>query len=185
RSELAITDDSTKNKELFRDGANLAVIIISDANESPFNTGAVYENDPANLLKYLTAKWPNKITTFSSIVVKTNDTTCLYDKTSSNESYGKAYEFLSNTTDGIIGSVCEKDYSSQLKIIGQSIKDKISSFKLSCNPVDADKSGLVDFSITDSQNLSLSNYSISKNIVSFSNDLAVGIYKLVYTCIDE
>lgn len=179
-------NDITKNAELFRDGASLAVVIVSDADESPFiNGGAVASNDPVNLLALLKEKWPQKLATFHSIVVKSDDVNCLYDKNSMNEGYGKTYEYLSKQTSGIVGSVCELDYSSQLRIMGQDIKDKVNSIKLSCAPVDSDKDGMLNFSLKDSQGQSVTNLNINADVVSIMEYLAVGKYSLEYTCVDQ
>lgn len=178
-------NDATKNAELFRDGASLAVVVVSDADETPFNSGAVAANDPANLLALLKNKWSQKLVTFHSIIVKSGDSNCLNDRTSDNEGYGKTYEYLSQQTSGIVGSVCELDYSSQLRIMGQDIKDKVNSIKLSCAPVDSDKDGMLNFSLKDSQGQAVTNLNINGDVVSIMEYLAVGKYSLEYTCVDQ
>jgi hypothetical protein len=117
--------------------------------------------------------------------VKSDDVNCLYDKASDNEGYGKTYEYLSKQTSGIVGSVCELDYSSQLRIMGQDIKDKVNSIKLSCAPVDSDKDGMLNFSLKDSQGQAVTNLNINGDVVSIMEYLAVGKYSLEYTCVDQ
>ena len=158
---------------------------MSDADETPFNSGAVAANDPANLLALLKNKWSQKLVTFHSIIVKSGDSNCLNDRTSDNEGYSKTYEYLSQQTSGIVGSVCELDYSSQLRIMGQDIKDKVNSIKLSCAPVDSDKDGRLNFSLKDSQGQAVTNLNINGDVVSIMEYLAVGKYSLEYTCVDQ
>ena len=58
-----------------------------------------------------------------------------------NEAYGKSYESLSALTGGIIGSVCEANYGSQLSEMGKGVCDLTKSYSLECLPVDKDGNG--------------------------------------------
>lgn len=186
RAGLPNNQDPTRNTELFREGASLAVVIVTDADETPFDSGLIPENDPLNLLAYIKERWPQKVATFHSIIVQSGDMDCLKDKTNTNEneSYGVSYETLSRETSGIVGTVCAVDYTGQLKIIGQNIKDKVNSIKLECAPVDSDKDGKVNVAIKDSASNILNNYNVENDVVSFTDYLAVGKYSMEYTCID-
>lgn len=184
------TASNIPNGALFRADANLAVVFVSDANETPLDGNFGVKNNPNNLLALIKDNWPNKIAAFHSIVVKTNDSECLANKLSfngivnSNESYGKYYEYISNETLGIIGNVCEADYSSQLKVMGLNIREKVMSIDLKCAPVDSDKDGKINFSLKDSAGNLVSGVTISGSKAVLSTPLEVGTYSVVYSCVD-
>jgi hypothetical protein len=184
RTDLHEKLDTTHNRLLFRKGASLAIIIVSDADETGPRGELSDYNQPEKLLSYLGTKWPQKVVTVHSIIVKSDDRDCLNYPKSINEAYGKAYEFLSRETLGIVGSVCEPDYSGQLKIMGQDITDKVNSIKLACAPVDASNDGLVDFSLKDTQGTQVEDYLLMTNLVHLPESLPPGKYELDYTCRD-
>lgn len=184
RTELSEDLDTTHNRELFRQDASLAVVVVSDADETPFENVISDYNNPEKLLSYMKEKWPQKVASIHSIIVKSDDKVCLEDPLSKNESYGKAYEFLSKATSGIVGSVCEADYSGQLKIMGLDIKDKVNSIKLTCAPVDSDNDMVINFSLKNSQGVQITNFKLSTDLVMLPEDLPPGSYDLEYSCVD-
>ncbi len=182
RTELPEKQDTTFNRKLFREDASLAIVVVSDADETSASNNLSAYNRPENLLLYIRQKWPQKVLTIHSIIVKSDDISCLEYPQSINEAYGKAYEFLSRQTSGIIGSVCESDYAGQLKIMGQDIKDKVKSIPLNCSPADANNDGRIDFSLKNSQGIQITDYTLASNIVMLPDYLPPGRYELEYTC---
>lgn len=73
----------------------------------------------------------------NSIVVKTDDATCLasQDAQGTKAHYGRKYEELSNITGGGIGSICDTDYYNNLNFFNTVINDSLASMPLECNPV--------------------------------------------------
>lgn len=179
------------NAALVRSDAALAIIVVSDADE----TGSTAQNNPDNLHQYITKKYPGKSFKFHSLIVKNGDSACLNNKstitTSSgssyvnqNEGYGAAYTKLSQKTSGIIGSVCQADYGNQLQAIGQSTVEQVKQTTLDCEPVDRDNNGYADIEIRNAKTNSLiSNYVVKGLQITFDQPLATGSYNVSYLCV--
>ena len=75
--------------------------------------------------------------TANSIIVKPGDTACmnLQDSTGSKSHYGTKYNELSMLTGGGVGSICDSDFSTNLKYFKDRIMNSMASMKLDCNPV--------------------------------------------------
>lgn len=183
-------DSNDKNYGFIRSGAALSVILVTDADEtvSQFTySGDVNsfteKNHPENLLKFIQTKFPGKGFKFNSIIVRENDKKCLDFPDSINEAYGLNYQKLTNMTSGVLGNVCESDYSGQLTVIGDSTADNVKVVALDCEPVDSDKNGAVNLVVKDQNNLELKNYTLKGRVLTFDRALAVGNYKFSYTCL--
>lgn len=189
-----LSDNNISNRQLLRDAATLAVIFVTDADESPTSGTATERNKGENLKNYIrTQLGSSKRFSFHSIIVKQNDNTCLTDKstfalngknyTNGNEAFGTAYAGLSKDTGGLIGSVCESDYGTQLKEIGKLVADSVKTANLSCTPLDLDKDGIPDVKATGPMGENLMISSIKDSIVTFMNDLPLGNTSIEYTCL--
>lgn len=178
--------EDSRSRKLLRAGAAFSVVIVSDANETPFEDSygrpiVTLKNKPVQLIKYLEKKWPNKPYQFHSIVVKTNDQECL-DK-NGNELYGEAYIYLSHLTKGIVGSVCEDDYGSQLKVMGEKVQELVGSVLLECAPVDANHDGVVDVKVTSESGDSIEVLKIEGKSLFFKKNLPAGKVQVLYQCL--
>lgn len=181
------------NSALIRANSALSIIVVTDGNES----STTAQNQPSYLLNLVTQTYPGKSFKFHSIIVKTNDSACLYDRSAgtlsngssfynSNEKYGTSYTALTQQTNGIIGSVCEQDYGSQLSEIGKSTSEQVKQTTLDCAPVDADKNGFADIEIRNAQtNALITNYTVSGLQINFDQPLAPGQYSLTYICVKK
>ena len=181
---------SDANAALIRQNSALSIIVVTDADE----TGSTTQNNPDNLHKYITTKYPGKSFKFHSIIVRKGDVNCANDKSkvvkagvtheNINEGYGVIYSKLSEKTSGIIGSVCQADYGNQLSMIGQSTSQQVKQATLDCAPADRDNNGYADIEIRNAQTNSLiSNYVVNGVQISFDQPLAAGSYNISYTCI--
>lgn len=180
--ERSLTAGSV-NSTFFRSGAALSVIVVSDANESPFSRLNI-RNNPANLLSFVSTTFPNKAFSFHSIIVKDGDINCLRFPNAGNEGYGFSYQSLSLGTGGIVGSVCEADYGAQLSQIGRSSAELVRNISLDCLPGDSDKNGAPDVVISNNLNpeIALGGYTLTGNQVRFSTLLNPGDYTIRYKC---
>lgn len=171
------------NAEFFRSNAALSVIVVSDANETPYSR-ANDRNNPARLLEYVTQIFPTKAFSFNSIIVKDGDVNCLRLANSGNEGYGVAYQSLSLGTGGIVGSVCEADYGTQLSQIGRSSAELVRNVSLECLPADSDKNNIPDVKVVNNlaPNVELSGYTVVGNQVRFAAALNPGDYTISYKC---
>ncbi|KYG69561.1 hypothetical protein AZI87_10330 [Bdellovibrio bacteriovorus] len=162
------------NKNFIRSDSQLAVVLISDEDESA--NGA--KNDPANFVKYVqTAFNGQKSVSFHSIIARPDDKACL-----SGEGYsaGYRYEQISKLTGGVIGDVCATDYAAQVQGIAEGVRQTLKSITLSCAPViDSMRSLLV---LKDGQVYNGARTINGVNVV-FNDMLPKGDYEVYYSCL--
>jgi len=164
-----------KKQEFFRDLGSLNVILVSDADETPVRGEKPdIRNNPNELLKMIQKDYPTKPFYFHSLVVKEGDVECL--KLENNEAYGRQYSWLSEKTGGIQGSVCEKDYSSQLKLIGGKVSQKVLMLELGCVPLQG--------SITIENSLQSPSpvFQVVDSRILFEQPLSPGVWTTNYSC---
>ncbi len=172
------------NSKFLRSQAGLAVIVVTDADETPPNRVWGAKNYGDNLRNFVATTFPSKAFKFHSIIVKPGDTACRFYAGSGNEDYGEEYFKLSTNTNGIVGSVCETDYSAQLKEMGQSTAELVKNISLDCAPVDSDKDGKPDITIVDLMTQKqVTDYTVNGNQVSLVQALPIGQYKVDYRCL--
>lgn len=179
--ERSFATAANNNKTFFRSDANFATIVISDEDES----AKEHRNIPENLVNYIQSKWASKIFAFHSIITKPGDTKC---QSTYGATFGVTYQKMSLLTGAgtvggaIIGSVCEADYGSQLKGIGDSVQQMQKIINLQCQP-----EGSVDSAVT--VKLNGSNYTAPYQVqglkLVFASNLPAGQYELSYRCVQQ
>lgn len=161
------------HRQLFREGAQFAVINISDEDESANGP----KNDPENLIKHVHDTFGGQKTfSFHSIITKPGDTQC---KSTYGATYGERYKILSELTGGIVGSVCEQDYAAQVTGIAQGVRNLLKTMSLQCKPltdgysinIKKDGQAFVDVFRVDGVNL------------IFEKELSPGNYVVDYRCL--
>ena len=179
-----LQETTSMNSSFIRSDAALSVVVVSDANETPYGGVFLDRNYPTKLLEYMAASYANKSFAFHSIIVKKDDRACLNLSGSGNESYGLFYEDLSTRTGGVIGSVCEADYGSQLRDIGRASANLVRNISLDCSPVDSDRNGMKDVVITNVTNPAavIPSYTVNGNQLQFSVALNSAQYRVNYIC---
>lgn len=134
----------------YRDHSGLAVLILSDEDERSVG-GDITQQYYSGEYKSLDADdYPQVYQTYvkmlfgstkrftaNSIIVRPGDSTCLaqQDAEGSKAHYGTKYNELSSLTSGYVGSICDNDYSTNLKYFKDKIVNSLSSIPLECNPV--------------------------------------------------
>lgn len=170
------TSTDLENSKLFRKDSHLAVILISDEDE----TGKEYKDKPDNWISYVKSKWgAQKSFDFHSIIVRPDDTVC---KNRKEHKYGYAYYDLSIKTNGIVGDVCASDYTSQLKDIADKIQDKVNYIILDCDPVDIDYKGGPDIELVLDPSMQVE-YKIEGRKILFKKPLPIGKHSIKYYCL--
>ncbi len=183
------------NKNCYRDGASFSSIIISDEDERstgetdyslklPLPTrinnasGPIEEIDrPEFYISEFKKFSPNTNIQSHAIVIPSKNDACFtaQDKYAA-ASFGTFYEKLSNLTAGSITSICEMDYSANLKTISASILDLSQKMQLDCVPTETPEVMIspADTAVT---------YTIKDNLVSL-NYRSDKSYKVSvnYTC---
>ncbi len=171
------------NVAFFRQDAALAIVVVSDADETNPN-GLQTQNKPEGLIDLVKTTWNNqKSFAFHSIVVKSGDSVCL--PKNGNEAYGKNYETLSNLTGGVIGSVCADDYASQLSAMGRVSASLVNSVNLECAPVDVNSDGKIDVAVALSGGGAVPSYVVDGTKVTFAQALPAGQVNLQYSCLSN
>lgn len=160
-----------QNQGFLRPEAKLAVVLISDEDESA-NTN---RNDPEKLISLVSSNWPNKTFAFHSIITKPGDTACLKGQGATE---GHRYAKLSQLTGGIIGSVCETDYAAQVSGIATDIRNMLKNITLTCQPVQGTTVTIKKDGVTISETPVIDGLTLK-----FNEPLAIGSYEIKYTCL--
>ncbi len=133
----AMEKRNSDNVGLFRDGSDLAIVILSDEDE--LSTGPTNATQPQYVIDKFQSIWgPEKKLSVYGIIVEPGDSRCLNlqrGQTGNTAHYGHLISNLSNKTGGITGSICDTDYSQTLEAIGKNVKDLIESVELSHVPI--------------------------------------------------
>lgn len=168
--ERAVAASQSAEGMLIRPGAAFAAVVISDEDESA-NT---LKNDPQKLVDLVGSSFAGqKNFSYHSIVSKPGDQACLQGE---GATIGHRYAEMSRLTGGILGSVCETDYGSQLSGIGNSVRQSQNSLTLGCEPI-----GQIEV-IKDG--MAYSETYIREGIrLRFSSVLPAGDYTVNYSCL--
>ncbi len=144
RGVVAATLAVQRNESSFlRDGVNLSVVIISNADERAAGgriSGYLQpasSDQPATLVAAVKSAFSTKPLTVDSIIIQPGDNACLQAQTFSTALFGwtgNFYQSLASLTGGVQGSVCASDYGSQMGQIAATITNQVSSVNLPCAP---------------------------------------------------
>ncbi len=177
--ERSLKNRSKEDQDLhrfFRSDASLAVVLVSDEDESR----DYKRNDGDHLIDLVKKSWgPGKVFQFNSIITYTQS--CL---DGAGRTMGLKYEALSKKTSGLVGDICSKNYSELLKQLGQGVAGLQRTYKLKCVPQDIDVDGKVDLEVLAKNPASLPGYTIDKDMVVFDQALQEGEYDFHYFCLD-
>lgn len=164
--------NEAKARAFFREGAQFAVLVISDEDESA-NTA---KNDPENLVSLVGGTFGGqKMFGYHSIITKPGDTQC---RATDGFAYGERYATISRLTGGVIGSVCAADYTSQVTGIAQGIRDLLKTLTLQCQPLP--EKGLT---VKRAGVVLNAAYRIDGVNLKFDNELEPGDYSVEYSCL--
>lgn len=166
-------NNEPNHRRLFREGAQFAVINISDEDESANGP----KNDPESLINQIHDTFGGQKTfSFHSIITKPGDTQC---KSTYGATYGERYAKLSNLTGGIIGSVCEQDYAAQVSGIAQGVRDLLKTMTLQCQPLTSGYS----ISIKKDGQSYAGTFRVDGVNLVFDSELSPGNYVVDYRCL--
>jgi hypothetical protein len=141
----AIAKRNTDNAGFFRSDASLAVIVLSDEDESYAADGNPVA--PQTVINTVhAALGPNKTFNTYGIITKPDDAACIATNATLLGGIQHPSVFIAQLiqmTGGVAGSVCDSDYVSSLTAIGQSVNQNSATRTLSLMP----QSGSVDVKI--------------------------------------
>lgn len=120
-----------------RPGAELAVVLLSDADEGGNGLGVITTPQMVINTANTVFNFSKRLTAFA-LVVEPGDVNCLNQQRqfSANSFYGTNAALLAHLTGGVTGSVCDTNYSNSLKKIGERVLNLVSSITLAKLPVD-------------------------------------------------
>ncbi len=175
----------------YRKKSGLSVIILSDEDERSVGgdqTQVYYQGEykaleeddlPATYVNHVKTTFGNdKRFTVNSIIVRPGDSQCMsaQDSEGSKSHFGVKYNELSQLTNGYVGSICDGDYSTNLRYFKDKIISSLNSIPLECVPT-----GNVQVSITPSMG-GFNAYVQGQNLV-FDPPIPVGkTVTLNYNC---
>ncbi|MGE4131152.1 MAG: hypothetical protein AB7F86_05905 [Bdellovibrionales bacterium] len=128
---MAIGKRNSDNAGFFRQGADLALVILSDEDEQSTGTGTT----PAQVVNAVTSAFgPNKTFTSFGIIIKPGDTACFASQSATSGQYGDYASALADLTKGVTGSICDSDYGPSLESIGTRVREQVKSITLKNMP---------------------------------------------------
>lgn len=174
---------SSEHQQFFRINSKLVVVVISDEDECS-NGSCVpnnLESQPQYLVDLVKDRFGSqKVFKFNSIVKAPSDQSCT---TAAN--VANVYDLMSSKTGGIVGSICDNDYTAILSQMGNTVVDLVKSANLACAPVDKDGNGKADVIVTlEGGQVVTSGFSIQGETIVFDQSLPEGFHKIDYTCLD-
>ncbi|MCB0355838.1 MAG: hypothetical protein KDD40_02465 [Bdellovibrionales bacterium] len=172
--EKSLESKYIHHNDFIREEAAFAVILISDEDESDNE----HKNKPGNLISFVNKNWHKKSFKFHSMI-NLPEFNCI----DNDLEFGKEYEKLSRATEGIIGSVCQENYSEDLSSIGEEVKNQVSFVELNCLPQDADGDGKADIKIVLEQGGTVPPYSLKGQKLTFVKPLPAGNHFIQYVCL--
>ncbi len=174
-------NNESPHTDFFREGAHLAVVVLSDEEAQG---GSAYT--PQKFLDFVKTSFTNKTVGWHSIIHTEGDD-CDRDRWASN---GTRYEELSRVTNGVVGRVCDDNYTSQLTDMGKAVKNLQKEVALGCTPLDDDLDGNIDMEVkfkasgSSSYQTYSGTYTIQadKQRLVFDKFLKVGDYQFNFKC---
>jgi hypothetical protein len=114
----------------FRENANLNMVFVSDENENSDANPLEAFDQPQSLIDKVDMDLNVRSFSAHSIVYRPEDSCTQGSKR------GTVYIELSEKTGGVVGSVCESDYTEQLTVIADSVVQASEGISLPCTPAE-------------------------------------------------
>lgn len=128
----AIEKRNTDNANFFRNGADIAMIVLSDEDE--MSTGPVHATKPESVIQTVRSVWGDSKRLFTyGMITMPGDTAC-HASQGGDGHYGMHVADLAQLTGGIVGSICAPDYSPTLGLIGERARQLLEYVQLSAHP---------------------------------------------------
>ncbi|MBT4761567.1 MAG: hypothetical protein HOO06_07725 [Bdellovibrionaceae bacterium] len=132
-SIMAMDKSNGDNKGFFRDEADLAIVILSDEDETESSWGGS-KTKPSDVINKFKSKWPEKDLTAYAVVIQPGDSACLKSQETGEGVYANIITDFTEVTGGTTSSICDTDYGSGLKKIGENARRLLNFVHLSTLP---------------------------------------------------
>ena len=129
---MAADKKNAENDGFFRDGSDLAIIVLSDEDE--MSDAPNEATTPAAAKRELDRHFPEKKITVFGIITPVNDLACQTQQAPTGGRSGTYVNSLAEDTGGVVGSICEDDYSGNLAKIGERVRQLMNHVLLSYTP---------------------------------------------------
>jgi hypothetical protein len=120
--------DRQSQHQFFRLGSEVNIVIISDEDEKSNGQNLEELDLPETLVKNAATLGARSFTVHA-IINRPDDKKCLDGQ---GVEYGRIYRRVAELTGGVIGNVCDKDYSHQLRTIAGTITQAAQSLDMPC-----------------------------------------------------
>lgn len=165
------------HQQFVRSASSLAVVLISDEDEN----NNKFKNKPENLYQFFQDTWgASKSFQFHSIIDMPQ-----FNCPNNFLGFGKSYAKMSDLTGGIVGSICQPNYSQDLATIGQEVLEQVSSVDLDCEPEDKNGDGHPDIEVDLEMGGGVPSYTVEGKKLTFIKPLPVGRHRVHYLCLRE
>lgn len=163
----AMDKRNNENSDFFRDHADLAVVVLSDEDENSDGgpDGTTQAQDVINKFKSIWGE--SKQIRVYGIIIEPGDQACLNEQGNWMGHYGNVISSLVSATNGLTGSICDSDYSSTLRSIGNNITEMFNDYTLSKIP----KSGSLEVKMTPNHGIT---WALNGKTVSFHSPVPDG-----------
>ena len=164
----AIELRNSHNRGFFRDEADLAIVVLTDEDESIPTVASRPIYYPSDVTSTVRNVWgEEKQVSVYGIMIEPGDSQCLNEQKAQQfrVSYATTIADLSSATNGLTGSICDADYGPTLKNIGRNIVNVVNQFELANTPAN----GTLSVHIHENGNrrkLSLNEYSLNNKIIN-------------------
>lgn len=128
---LNIEKSKSKTKQLYRQNADLVVVILTDEDE--LSTGPSDATKPDEVIKTFNSMWPNKNISAFGVIIEPGDYDCLNSQELDGQFATHVAE-LSHKTSGKTVSICENDYANGMQDIGERARLLINAIQLQHSP---------------------------------------------------
>ncbi len=175
-ASTAIDKRATNNAGFFRDGAALAIVVLTDEDEQSDGTLPTATRPQTVINKVTAAFGADKKFKSYAITILSGDTQCLEQQRAQlngSPFYGTFAMELARLTGGQSVSICAPDYSVTLRQIGQDLRKLTQAVTLTRAPIPSS----VQVTFTPAQNIT---WTVSGNTILFSRAVSAGTRIDVY-----
>lgn len=129
---MAIQKAGGENSGMFRAGADLAVVVLSDEDEGSDGTNAVAAS--AVVAAFAQTFGGAKSLSGYGIIIQPGNTACFNQNSAGGGQYGTYAANFASVTGGVTGSICDLDYTAALTSIGNRVREIVKSVTLRFPP---------------------------------------------------
>jgi hypothetical protein len=133
---MSVNERNLENAGFFRQGVDLAVVVLSDEDEMSTGTDPSMTR-PTDVVNHFGAVFGNtKRLIVHGIIIQPRDSTCRAAQRADSGvgEYGQQVYNLAGLTGGRTYSICDADYGKNLSSISQDVRKQVSGFDLSHEP---------------------------------------------------